>query len=172
MDKELKVAQDMVVWLDMKLRDMQNDLIDESPKGGTPVLIGHEDLLPAVEQALMGKGIGEEIFIHLEPEQAFGEYDPELIHIVDDFLLGDHVEPGMKVEGIPGQKNDGRIYTVSDVSEDKIVLDGNHPLAGYGLKVEAKILKIEQPTEEEIEQMEEDDLMPDLLEVPASEKVH
>lgn len=169
-DETVVVAADTVAWLRIKLFDMQGNELDATPEEGTPVLIGHEDILAAVENAVIGKKVGEELTVHLEPEQAFGDYDPELIQIIDSDLLGDHVEIGMKVEGVPGQENDGRIYTIYDASDDKVVLDGNHPLAGMGLVFDIKVMKVEKPNEVEIEQMEESDLMPDLLEVPNVEK--
>ena len=125
------------------------------------VLFGHNDIFPKLEQALMGKKARDTVTLTLEPEDAFGESEPELIRSVPLNLLGDNVEPGMKVEGVPGEPSDGRFYTVIGSDENHVFLDGNHPFAGWALKFVVRVLKVEKATPEEVEEME----APELLEV-------
>ena len=160
-----KIAQDTVATLKIDIYDLQGNLLEQTPADGVRVLIGHEDIFPTVEKALLGKKVGEELEIILEPEDAFGEFDETLIREIPTSAVGDNVEEGMKIEGVPGEANDGRIYTVIYSGEDKTILDGNHELAGTGLKLFVKVLDIQKPTEEEIDQMESSELMPDLFEV-------
>ncbi len=169
-EKKSTVKTDTVSWLYLKLSDMQGSVLYETEEEGIPVLIGHEDILPVIEKSLLGKKVGEKLCLHLEPETTFGDYDPELLQIIDSDLLGDHVEPGMQVEGIPGMVSDGRIYTITDVTDDKIILDGNHPLAGIGLVAEIKIIKVEAVSPDEIELMDKDDSFQNFLEVPQNLK--
>jgi FKBP-type peptidyl-prolyl cis-trans isomerase SlyD len=59
----------------------------------------------------------------------------------------------MQFEGVPedGDEEDAIVYTVTDVAEDKVVLDGNHPLAGMALRFELKVTDVREATAEEIE---------------------
>jgi FKBP-type peptidyl-prolyl cis-trans isomerase SlyD len=107
---------------------------------------GYGGLLAALEQALEGKGVGESVLLQLEPEQAFGEYDADLVRVEPAERYGAGIAAGMEVE------EDDRLYIVTDVAEGKVVLDGNHPLAGMALRFSLAILSIRQATPEEIAQ--------------------
>ena len=139
----------------------QTGVVPSFPEEGWQVLFGHNDIFPKLEQALMGKKARDTVTLTLEPEDAFGESEPELIRSVPLNLLGDNVEPGMKVEGVPGEPSDGRFYTVIGSDENHVFLDGNHPFAGWALKFVVRVLKVEKATPEEVEEME----APELLEV-------
>ena len=103
---------------------------------------GH--LLPALESALEGKGAGESVHLQLEPEQAFGEYDAELVRVEPVERYGEGLAVGMEIEEA------GEIYTVTDVGGGKAVLDGNHPLAGMALRFALVILTVREAREEEL----------------------
>ena len=105
---------------------------------------GHGHMLEALERALQGKGPGESVLVQLEPEQAFGEYDAELLRVEPLGRYGKGVAVGMQIE------EDDTIYTVTDVAADKVVLDGNHPLAGMALRFSLVILTVRAATEEEV----------------------
>ena len=162
---DISIGKDTVAWLQIDLFDLRGNELEKGPAEGLPVLFGHGDIFPAIEKALLGKKAGDSVSLTLEPEDAFGDSDPDLIRAVPLNLLGDNVEEGMKVEGIPGEANDGHMYTVIGSDESKVYLDGNHPLAGWALKFDIKVIRVEKATPEEIEEMEASDLMPDFLEV-------
>ncbi len=107
---------------------------------------GYGGLLPALERALEGKGAGESVLLQLEPEDAFGEYDAELLRVEPAERYGEGIAAGMEIE------EDDRLYIVTDVAGGKVVLDGNHPLAGMALRFSLAILSIRKATEEEIAQ--------------------
>jgi len=107
---------------------------------------GYGGLLAALERALEGKGAGESVLLQLEPEEAFGEYDAELVRVEPAERYGEGIAAGMEVE------EDDRLYIVTDVAAGKVVLDGNHPLAGMALRFSLAILSIRKATEEEIAQ--------------------
>jgi FKBP-type peptidyl-prolyl cis-trans isomerase SlyD len=106
---------------------------------------GYGEMLPALERALEGKGAGESVQLQLEPEQAFGEYDPELLRVEPLGRYGEGVTVGMQVE------EESRLYTVTDVASGSVVLDANHPLAGMAVRFSVVILAVRDATEEEIE---------------------
>ena len=144
-----------VVSLTWTLSDAQGKPIDEL---GHPLefLVGGSDLLPKVEEALIGQEAGFEANLHLEPEHAFGDYDSALVCFEDRRHFPDDVGPGMQFEGLPeGCKTPGMpaeaIYTVTEVYPSHVVLDGNHPLAGMALRLALKVLDVREATEDEIE---------------------
>jgi len=119
-------------------------------------LLGGDDLFAKVEQALDGQEVGFETSLALEPEEAFGEYNSNLVCFEDRGLFPDGVEPGMQIEGLPeGAATEGMpaemVYTVTEVYPQHVVLDGNHPLAGIGLRMHVKLLDVRAATEAEIE---------------------
>jgi FKBP-type peptidyl-prolyl cis-trans isomerase SlyD len=56
----------------------------------------------------------------------------------------------MSFDGVPGEESDGRIWMVTDISDEAVVLDGNHPLAGMALRFDLKIVEVWEADEDEI----------------------
>jgi len=106
---------------------------------------GYGEMLPALEQALEGKGAGESVRVQLEPEQAFGDYDPQLVRVEPLGRYGEGISVGMQIE------EDSRLYTVTEIGGGSVVLDANHPLAGMALRFSVVILTVRSATKEEIE---------------------
>ena len=144
-----------VVSLTWKLQDTQGNPIDELT---APVefLVGGEDLLPKVEEALIGQSAGFETTLHLEPEHAFGEYDAGLVFFEDRAIFPADLEPGLQFDGVPEGATTqglppGALYTVTEVYPNHVVLDGNHPLAGIALRLALQVRDVREATEDEIE---------------------
>ncbi len=144
-----------VVTLTWRLEDTQGNLIDELADP-MEFFYGGEDLLEKVEEALADQGTGFHAVLHLEPEHAFGDYDPALVFFESRAVLPEGVEPGMQFDGPPpGAKTPDlradAIYTVTEVYPEHVVLDGNHPLAGIALRLDLNVRDVREATEEEIE---------------------
>ena len=105
---------------------------------------GYGGLFEALERALEGKAPGESVRLQLEPEQAFGEYDAGLLRVEPTARYGQGLQVGMEIE------EDSRFYTVTDVAEGKVVLDGNHPLAGMALRFACQVVSVRTAKAEEI----------------------
>jgi FKBP-type peptidyl-prolyl cis-trans isomerase SlyD len=105
---------------------------------------GYGELLEALERALEGKAPGDAVTLQLEPEQAFGDYDPALLRVEPAERYGQGLEVGMEVE------EDSRFYTVTDIAAGKLVLDANHPLAGMALRFFCEVLTVRSASAEEI----------------------
>lgn len=149
----MKIARNTVVTLHYKLSDAQGNLIEESREPMVYLHGGYENTLPKIEEALEGKETGFETMIQVEPEDAFGEYDPNLIKIEPRNKLPEPVEIGMQFEGAPDSEDANEetlIFTVTDIADDKVVLDGNHPLAGMALRFALNVADVRSATEEEI----------------------
>jgi FKBP-type peptidyl-prolyl cis-trans isomerase SlyD len=149
----LKITAGALVSLDVKMYDALGNLLEESTDP-LVYLHGANDIFPAIERALEGQEAGFETGLLLEPPEAFGDDDPGLLHLVPRSTLGPHVRVGMKIEGVPGKDNDGRIYTITDLTDTIAVQDGNHPLAGLALRFAIKVRTVEPASAEEIEQMQ------------------
>jgi FKBP-type peptidyl-prolyl cis-trans isomerase SlyD len=105
---------------------------------------GYGEMLEALERALDGKGPGESVLVQLEPDQAFGDYDSELLRVEPLERYGKGLSIGMQVE------EDDKLYRVTDVGGGKAVLDANHPLAGMALRFSLVILTVREASEEEV----------------------
>ena len=106
---------------------------------------GYGEMLPALEQALEGKGAGESVRVQLEPEHAFGDYDPRLLRVEPLGRYGEGISVGMQIE------EDSRLYTVTEIGGGSVVLDANHPLAGMALRFSVVILTVRSATKEEMQ---------------------
>ena len=149
----MKIAKNTVVTVHYKLSDAQGNLIEESREPMVYLHGGYENTLPKIEQALDGQETGYQTMLQVEPEDAFGEYDPELVKIEPRNRLPSPLEVGMQFEGTPDGDDEGHdmlIFTVTDIAEDKVVLDGNHPLAGMALRFALNVAEVRAASAEEI----------------------
>ncbi len=153
----MKIQTHALVTIHIKMHDAQGELLEESAQPLT-YLHGHQDIFPLVEEALEGKGVGDTLTVYLEPEDAFGDYDAELVLLAPLEALGEGVEVGSRVEGEPdtddeeegGARHPNRIFTVTDIGDGKAVLDGNHPLAGLAIRLDVNVLDVRPATPEEL----------------------
>jgi FKBP-type peptidyl-prolyl cis-trans isomerase SlyD len=116
----------------------------QAPSDLTYLHGGYGELLAALERALEGKAPGESVKLQLEPEDAFGDYDADLLRLEPAERYGKGIALGMEVE------EDSRFYTVTDVADGKVVLDGNHPLAGMALRFSIEIVTVRSAGAEEM----------------------
>ncbi|MGI4848076.1 MAG: FKBP-type peptidyl-prolyl cis-trans isomerase, partial [Janthinobacterium lividum] len=137
----MKIGKNTVVAVNYKLSDAQGNMIEE---GGDPMVYlhgGFGNTLPKIEEALEGQVAGYAVEIQVEPEDAFGEYDADLVKVEPRNRLPTPLEVGMQFEGMPDDSGDEEedsdeavVFTVTEIADDKVVLDGNHPLAGIALR--------------------------------------
>ena len=159
----MKIDQGAVVSLEVTMYDAQGNLLEHSDEP-LVYLHGHDDVFPRVEEALSGKEAGERVALQLEPEEAFGDYDPALVLLMPLENLGDGVEVGMRVEGDGGQDTPGRIFTITDIAEGMAVLDGNHPLAGFALRFDITVIEVRVASPDELAEADADGpRLPDFL---------
>ena len=153
----MKVQKNTIVSLKYRLTDAQGNLIEESSGPMVYLHGGYDGTFPKIEEAVDGHDIGYETTIQLEPADAFGDYDPELLKIEARTRFPEPLEVGMQFEGLlddaeaDADEEDALIYTVTDLAEDKVVLDGNHPLAGMALRFWVQVEDVRAATDDEIE---------------------
>jgi FKBP-type peptidyl-prolyl cis-trans isomerase SlyD len=149
----MRIGKDSVVVFTYRMSTLQGEVLEEATAERPAVYLhgGYDGVFPKLEAALEGKEAGSEVDLLLEPVDGFGEYDAELVRMEDADLFPPNVEPGMQFEG---SSEDGRhhlLYTVTDVAEGKVVVDGNHPLAGQSLRVQCRVETVRTALPEEIE---------------------
>ena len=151
----MEITEQCVVALTWTLKDTLGDELDVLDE---PVefVIGGGDLFACIERALQGHSDGDTLSLHIEPEEAFGYYNDQLLFLEPRTLFPAEIEEGMVLEGsaLPAGCNpdapQDALYTVSEIYPEHVVLDGNHPLAGIAIRLHLKVCGVREATEEEI----------------------
>lgn len=137
------VSKGKHVSLEYTLKLNEKDVL-ESNVGGEPMTYvqGAEEIVPGLEKALEGMLVGEKKHIAVKPADAYGEVDQKAIQEVKKALVPEHAwKVGAELEA-RGPEGQSLFPHVTEVKEDSIVLDFNHPLAGKTLYFDVKILDI------------------------------
>jgi FKBP-type peptidyl-prolyl cis-trans isomerase SlyD len=148
------VTKNSVITLDYHVTDPDGEVVDEGREPLVYLHGGYDDIFPLIEEALQGKAVGESVKVKLQPDEAFGDYDAELVQVEPRKDFPKEIEVGMQFEGGPeeGEGDDEFIiYRVTDIADDKVVLDGNHPLAGMALVFTCTVTAIRPASAEELE---------------------
>ena len=148
-----QVVRNTVVTLDYSVTDPDGELVDAGQEPLVYLHGGYDDIFPMIEEAVQEKRIGESVVVKMQPDDAFGEYDAELIQIEPRTDFPEELQVGMQFEGVPdsGDDDDILIYRVTEIADDKVVLDGNHPLAGMALIFTCTVTDVRPASAQEIE---------------------
>lgn len=146
----MQVDKNTVVGLTYELYDADGNLIEKTEGPVEYLHGGYDGIFPLVEKALAGKSVGEACRVRLEPEDAFGEYDAELVQVEALDKFPSNVEVGMQFQGRSEDSGETMVYTVTDVADGKVVVDGNHPLAGRVLQFACTVTAVRAATKEEL----------------------
>jgi FKBP-type peptidyl-prolyl cis-trans isomerase SlyD len=146
----VEVGKDTVVELTYELYDDDGGLIEKADAPVEYLHGGYAGIFPLVERALAGKNVGDTCRVRLEPDDAFGDYDAALVQLEPAEKFPQNVAIGMQFEGQSDRSGETLIYTVTDIAEGKVVLDGNHPLAGRTLQFACTVTAVRPASSEEI----------------------
>jgi FKBP-type peptidyl-prolyl cis-trans isomerase SlyD len=146
----MQVAKDTVVALSYELFDTDGNVIEKTDEPIEYLHGGYDGIFPLVERELDGKTAGDTCRVRLEPDDAFGEYDAELVHVETRDKFPENVAVGMQFEGRSNNSGETLVYTVTDIADDKVVVDGNHPLAGRALDFACTVSAVRSATDEEV----------------------
>jgi FKBP-type peptidyl-prolyl cis-trans isomerase SlyD len=102
----MRIEKGRVVRLDYELKDRDGDQLEDEGAHLEYLHGGFGGIFPKVEQALEGKEVGHEVTLTLEPEDAFGEYDAELLRVEPRARFPAEIDVGMRFEGVPGDRED------------------------------------------------------------------
>ena len=148
----MRIEPDTVVTLAYELRNVDGEPLEEDQAELAYLHGGYGGIFPKVEQALEGQEPGHELSITLDPEDAFGEYDADLLRVEPRNRFPETLQVGMQFEGVPGEdQGEAMIYTVTDITKDSVVVDANHPYAGERLWFKCSVKDVRLASDEEIE---------------------
>lgn len=148
----MKIEDNTVVAMHYKLTDTQGNQIDSS-EGGQPLhfLQGHQNIIPGLEREMTGKEKGNKFQVTVNPEDAYGTRNEQLVQDVPktNFPNPEEVQIGMQFRA--DTPNGPMILEVKEIQEENVIVDGNHPLAGQTLNFDVEIVDVRAATNEEIE---------------------
>ena len=148
----MQIDRGTVVTLAFELRNAAGEMLEEEDARLAYLHGGYGGIFPKVEEALSGKEVGHEFSVTLEPDDAFGEYDADLLRVEPRERFPETLEVGMQFEGVPGDREDeARIYTITDITADTVVVDANHPLAGERLWFKCAVKDVRKATKDELQ---------------------
>jgi FKBP-type peptidyl-prolyl cis-trans isomerase SlyD len=147
------IGKDTVVSLNYELFDSAGELLEQVETPISYLHGGYDGIFPLVEEALQGKKTGDRCIVTMQPDDAFGEYDQDLVEVEARSSFPKEVAVGMQFEGGPegADDDDYLLFTVVEVTDDEVTVDGNHPLAGKTLTFNCTVTGVRQATAEELE---------------------
>ncbi|MEO8067138.1 MAG: peptidylprolyl isomerase [Flavobacteriales bacterium] len=143
----MRIKKNSVVSFHYTLSDNDAKLLDTSA-GNDPFayLQGAGMIVPGLEQQMEGRAVGDKFKAVVEPAHGYGEFDAALLQRVPlDKFGGQKVHEGMQFQG-----GDHGVFTVKEVADGKVLLDGNHPLAGVTLNFDVEITDVREATSDEL----------------------
>ncbi len=147
----MQIADNKIVLIHYTLKNLDDEVMDSS-EGAEPLayLHGTGNIVPGLEKELHGKQAGDKINVEVSPEEGYGEINPELIQEVDRaaFEGVDNIEVGMRfmAQTAWGQQP----VVVTAITDETVIVDGNHPLADQTLKFDVEVVEVRDATEEEL----------------------
>ncbi len=144
------ITKDSVVQLHYRVSDASG-LIEDSAKGEPMLYLhGHQNMLPAIEQALEGKAAGDELSLVVEPKDAYGERDDNAIQSIQVKHLKGAKKWAPGMTAIVETEHGPRQVKIVKVGMFKAEVDVNHPLAGKTLTFDLNVVSVRPATAEEI----------------------
>ncbi len=146
----MEITDARIASIHYTLTDDDGNVIDQSPEA-QPLRYFHGSgsIVPGLEKALAGKQAGDRLKVDVKPEEGYGPRIEELVQVVprSAFQGVDKVAPGMQFRAESGGRS--RLVTVVEAGDDKVTIDGNHPLAGRTLHFEIAVADVREASEAE-----------------------
>jgi len=146
----MQISKGKVVSFDYTLKDDDGTVLDSSQEAGPlAYLHGVGGLVPGLERALEGHSTGDQLNVKVQPEDAYGQRNEQLVQSVPrkSFQGVEKIEPGMQFQASQGQQK--QMVTVVGVTPETVTVDANHPLAGKPLNFDVTIREVRDATPEE-----------------------
>ncbi len=146
----MNIVKDTVVTITYKVNDLEGNLLEQSDEPVSYLHGGYDNIFPLVEQALEGKQVGDTVDIKLQPADAFGEYEESLVRMETRDVFPETIEVGMQFVGSPMDGGEEMLYTVTDIADDKVVVDANHPYAGQAVHFQCVVAEVRPASADEV----------------------
>lgn len=149
----MKVQANCVVSIHYRLTNESGEELDSSA-GQDPLsyLHGTSSLIPGLETALTGQAAGDKLQVTVQPVDAYGDVNPELVQTVpiSAFDTPENVKAGVQFQA-QGPDGQVQLITVQEVTDDGVTINANHPLAGQVLHFDVTIEAVREASAEEID---------------------
>lgn len=148
----MQVEEKKVVGIHYKLTDDAGKVLDSSENAQPLMFIfGIGMLIPGLEKALEGKAKGDKLSVSIKPADAYGERDPGLTQTVPkaQFDEPEKLQIGMQFQ--VDTDHGALVVTITEVNDDNVQIDGNHPLAGVNLNFDVSVEEVREATQEELD---------------------
>lgn len=147
----MKATRGSVVRMHYVLTGEDGAVIEKSGPGD-PVeyLHGFGGIIPGLERALEGAETGHKATVRVAPADAYGDYDPDMVFTVGSDQLPPDMPRRVGIEVESDTPEGPMSFTVTEVTDDGVVLDGNHPLAGKTLQFDVEVLAVRAASPEEL----------------------
>jgi FKBP-type peptidyl-prolyl cis-trans isomerase SlyD len=147
----MEITNQTAVSIHYTLTDHNGGEQLDSSIGGEPLVYLHGvgNIIPGLEEALVGKRVGEKLNVVIAPEQAYGVLDENMVQVVSRKMFDDmDIEIGMQFHA---DVNYGTgIITITEINGDDVTIDGNHPLAGVTLNFDVEVVDVRPATADEL----------------------
>ena len=148
----MQIKENSVVNIHYTLTNDAGEVLDSS-SGKEPLMYmhGHNNLIPGLEDQLVGKKEGDKFNADVEAEDAYGLHHEEAIQQIPLSALANipNLEVGMQLQASTDQ---GPVAVrVAEINDEHVVLDGNHPLAGQRLHFAVEVMSVRDATPSELE---------------------
>jgi FKBP-type peptidyl-prolyl cis-trans isomerase SlyD len=148
----MNISDNCVASFHYTLTDSTGQVLDSSiDQEPLSYLHGAGNIIPGLENALVGKTVGDKLNVSVNAAEAYGERDDSMIQELPNSMFSgvDKIEVGMEFHA--ETEHGLQVVTVTAVEEDTVTIDGNHPLAGVDLNFDVEITEVRSATEDEIE---------------------
>ncbi|MGZ5242553.1 MAG: FKBP-type peptidyl-prolyl cis-trans isomerase [Bacteroidia bacterium] len=145
-----QVQKDKVVSFSYTLKDSDGNILEQTDKNRPmEYLHGNQNIIPGLEREMEGLNIGDSKSVSVDPKDGYGEYNTELSFRVprDNFPEGTNLEPGMEFQ--TETENGPMVITITEVLDNEVVVDANHPMAGQTLHFDITINNVREATAQE-----------------------
>ena len=146
----MQVADNMAVSIHYTLTNDDGEVLDSSIGDEALVFLqGSGNIISGLENAMVGKVVGDKFNVRIAPEDAYGELMEDMIQVISrDMFEGiDEIEVGMQFHA--DVSSGSGVVTVVSIDDDNITIDGNHPLAGLALTFDVEVIDVRPATKEE-----------------------
>lgn len=147
----MKIAKDAAVSFNYTLTDQAGEVLDSS-QGREPLtyLHGHDQIIPGLERQLEGLEAGAKVELDVPAAEAYGEHRSDLLYEVERSRFDDEVDLEVGNQVMAQGASEPVVLTINAVSDDTVVLDANHPLAGKDLSFAVEVTEVREATDEEL----------------------
>jgi len=147
------IKKDMVVSIKYRLTNNSGEVLDEADSSDPfSYLHGHQQVIPGMENGLAGLKKGDKTKLTITPDEGYGEINEQLkLTLKREMFPKDFpLEAGTQFQADLGNGRSS-VFTVLEVKEKEVSVDGNHPLAGETLNFDIEVLEVRKATKEELE---------------------